>query len=97
MLKGKNLIGKNVEVVPWHKTFRNKEYILTGKLLRIKKVKITALDVEKHKRKFLHNDDVFVIKPTDEDRKVMIYNGIMKPRARLTYRVASGHKIRRKK
>lgn len=96
MAKGKILVGKTVEIVPWHKTFRDKEYILTGKLVKVKEVETSAYNPEKKKRVKLGKDTVFVVKPADSDRKEMLHSGLMKPRQRIVYRVASGHKIRRK-
>jgi len=35
-IKGAKLLGKRVQVVPWHKTFRDKAWIKEGKLTGIK-------------------------------------------------------------
>jgi hypothetical protein len=109
-MKGKNLKGKMVEIVPWHKTFRDKGWILTGRLVDIKHKNSVSYapttDAEfkawragnlSKAGRVVREIDIYTIEPSKLDKDWLVKNQLMSARQRTVIRLAQGHKIRRKK
>lgn len=82
-VKGASLVGKRVELVPWHKTFREKDWILRGRLQKIKAVR--------DKGRTTH---FYIIKP-DRSSVWWLHRGALEGKQGTLTRLVTGHKIRK--
>jgi hypothetical protein len=90
--KARSLIGKQVEIVPWHSKFSDGYY--KGKLKSVDKIRMSSYNVEEHMRKRLPDDAKIVFVPDESTKKWLRGNKLMKPKERTFSLLMSGHKIR---
>jgi hypothetical protein len=90
--KARSLIGKQVEIVPWHRKFSDGGY--TGKLKSVDKIRTSSYNVEEHKRKRLSDDARIVFVPDKPTKKWLKDLHLMKPKDRTFSLSMNGHKIR---
>lgn len=86
--KARKLVGKDIEFVPWHRSF-GKDTTMTGKLIRIR----GAIGGQRG-RPAKKADKVMVVQPTGETKKWLRDLGVLKPKQKTVSFSLSGHKLR---